>query len=198
MQPKNLNSSLLRRHFISAREGTNNLLFSLAIETPIRDKQRPFPPQLVQVLNLPTEIQNFYDYRSRFPDIYNRLYQFCVISLCSDIEKLFRDLFRERGYTPGNGRGFYQRFDDVIAALVANGHDLSSIVNQCDKLRFAFQIRHICIHNLGEVDQRFIDATGYSGSVGDVYQLDETTYREMYEAYESLLATLDTHLLSTP
>ena len=198
MQPLDLNSSLLRRHFVSAREGTNNLLFYFATCAPIQDKQQRFPKEIVLALGLPSEIQNFYDYRSRYPGIYNRLYQFCVISLCSDIEKLFRELFSERGYSPEPRRGFYQRFNDVISVLETNGYNFSTIESECSKLRLAFQIRHICIHNLGEVDQAFIDATVYPGLIGDVYQLDQTAYREMYEAHETLLKVIDSHLGSAP
>jgi hypothetical protein len=198
MRPSELNSSLLRRHFVSAQEGTNNLLFYFATIAPIQDSKTLLSQEIVLSLGLPTEIQNFYDYRSRFPGIYNRLYQFCVISLCSDIEKLFRDLFSERRYIPRNGRGFYQRFNDVISALQTHGYDFSPITDECNKLRLAFQIRHICAHNLGEVDQAFIDATAYPGTIGDVYQLDETAYREMYEAYTTLLKAIDDHLGSTP
>jgi hypothetical protein len=198
MRPSELNSSLLRRHFVSAQEGTNNLLFYFATIAPIQDSKTLLSQEIVLALGLPTEIQNFYDYRSRFPGIYNRLYQFCVISLCSDIEKLFRDLFSERQHKPGGGQGFYQRFEDVISALKIYKYDFSMIENECDKLGLAFQIRHICVHNLGEVDQAFIDKTTYSGTIGDVYQLDETAYREMYEAYIILLKVIDDHLGSTP
>src|ERR1035437_8149877 len=122
MQPSEFQATLTRAHYVIALEGTNNLLFYLATTAEIEDKQKIFPPTLCASLGFQPEIRTMYDYRSRYAGIYNRLYQFCVISLCSDIEGFFRSLFLERGYKVGKG-AFFQRFDEVLSELALNGYD---------------------------------------------------------------------------
>lgn len=122
------------------------------------------------------------------------MYQFCVISLCSDIEGFFRSLFLERGYKVGKG-AFFQRFDEVLSELAHNGYDFSLIDNELEALRLAFQVRHICIHNLGHIDQDFIRKTQLSCNVGDLYHVTEAGYHQMFNAYLALLRNIDTKLV---
>lgn len=76
-------------HYVTSLEGTNNTLFWFATTAPMNDRQQLFPPSLKSVLGLPDSIVTMFDYRNRVPGIYERLYQFCVISLCADIEFFF-------------------------------------------------------------------------------------------------------------
>jgi hypothetical protein len=196
MQPEDFQDSLTRSHYVSAIEGTNNLLFYLASTAEIGDKKIKFPPAVITSLGLPPDIKTMFDYRSRYPGIYNRLHQFCVISLCADIETFFKALFFERSYTPGKGRGFFQRFDDVISKLTSIGFDFTALSSELRHLKRAFLIRHICIHNLGRVDQEFADTTKLPVTVGDLYALTQEEYRSMFDAYEILLKHIDTTLAS--
>lgn len=196
MQPADFQSSLTRSHYVSALEGTNNLLFYLASTAEIEDKRIEFPPTLITSLGLPHDIKTMFDYRSRYPGIYNRVHQFCVISLCADIEAFFKALFSERGYTPGNGRGFFQRFDDVISVLASIGFDFTTLSDNLQHLKLAFQVRHICIHNLGRVDQKFADTTRLPVTVGDLYVVTHEEYRSMFDSYAKLLRHVDTTLVS--
>ena len=171
-------------------------MFYLATTVQIEDKKQRLPHEIVAALGLPASIENFFDYRELFPGIYNRLFQFCIISLCCDAERFFRDLFEDRSFTPGNGSGFYQRFTEVMTNLEKVGFDFGTIEHQRECLVEAFQIRHICVHNLGIVDQRFIDTTGYSGNVGDTFTVTDATYKDAYDAYCELLRSIDSQLNS--
>ena len=194
MQPAEFQVSLTRAHYVTALEGTNNLLFYLAISAEIHDRQMSFPPTLVSSLGLPPDVKTMFDYRSRYPGIYNRLYQFCIISLCADIEAFFKAIFSERGYPPGAGSGFYQRFDDVVSVLSTVGFDFSPLANELNHLRHAFQVRHICIHNFGLVDQYFASNTKLPVNIGDVYVIAQGEYRLMFDAYALFLTHIDTNL----
>jgi len=196
MQPADFQVSLTRSHYVSALEGTNNLLFYLASTAEIADKKMRLPPALIVSLGLPPEIKTMFDYRSRYPGIYNRAHQFCVISLCADIEEFFKALFSERGYTPGKGRGFFQRFNDVISILTSIGFDFTTLSSEFQHLQRAFQVRHICIHNLGRVDQKFANTTKLPVIVGDLYAVTQDEYRSMFDAYAHFLKHVDATLAS--
>ncbi|WP_214511946.1 hypothetical protein [Pseudomonas brassicacearum] len=145
----------------------------------------------------PLHVKSMYDYRMMFGEVYARLFQFCVISLCSDAETFFKETFDRYGYIKGKGKGFFQRFDDVISKLEAAGLDFSPVQSSIEKIHLAFQIRHIGIHNMGIVDDDFSSKTGM-GSVGSVYPIDQNSYREMFVAYTAFLKHLDSRLPTTP
>jgi hypothetical protein len=191
MQAQEINNSLLREHFVRSLEGTNNLLFYFATSAPINDKQMRFPPQLVRSLNLPSTITSMYDYRSQHSGIYDRLYQHCVISLCSDVEFMLKALFPTLHIKPESGRGFFQRFDSVISLLESKGFTFEPVAEHIDKLRLAFSVRHISIHNFGFVDRSFIERTGFSVEVGEQYLVGQEKYRDMFDGYCAFIKSLD-------
>lgn len=195
MQPVNLRSKLLRDHYVRSLEGTNNLLFFFASLAPIQDKNRKLPPELIGALNLPSEIKSMYDYRCRYNGIYDRLYQLCIISLCSDIEYMFKELFLNRNIIKKPDRGFFQRFAEVIKVLEDKDFDFTAIDQDLKNLRLAFSIRHISIHNLGYIDKDFINQTESSATVGDYFVLDEDDFKMMFRSYYSFIECLDCQIV---
>lgn len=196
MQAHEINHPLLREHFVRSLEGTNNLLFYFATSAPIHDKQMKFSPDLVRSLNLPSSITSMYDYRSQHSGIYDRLYQHCVISLCSDVEFMFKALFSALNLSPGPGRGFFQRFESVIRLLESTGLTFEPIGESIDQLRLAFSVRHISVHNFGFVDRSFIECTGLSMEVGEQYPVDQHKYRAMFDGYCMFLKSLDAQIVA--
>lgn len=194
MQPSELSSTLLREHYLRALEGTNNLLFECAIAAPLNDKRVKFPDSLRAAFNWPENIQTMYDYRSRYVGIYDRLYQQCVVSLCSDIEIMFRELFETGRIPPGPGRGFYQRLDDVIAILTDQGYLFPE--SDISALRFAFNIRHIVVHNSGLIDHQFLEHTDSRQSVGERFEVGVKNYKASFDAYCRFLKCLDTQFMT--
>ncbi|OBZ25053.1 hypothetical protein BS643_14910 [Pseudomonas protegens] len=190
MQPKDLKNSHVRLHYTTALESTNNLVFVHAITAASDDQKTKFPGE---VLGWGSDIKTWYDYRMMFGNVYARLFQLCVISLCSDIELFFKQTFEKYNYKKGSGKGFYQRFNDVIATLKESGHDFSEIEDSLIKIDFAFQVRHICIHNYGIIDEDFLRKTKV-GSLGQTYEINQEQFRTMFDAYEVLLKHLDSHL----
>lgn len=132
-----------------------------------------------------------YDYRSQYNGIYDRLYQLCVVSLCSDIEFMFKCVFESLKIEPGSGRGFYQRFRDVVCSLEENGYSFESVSDDLRDLELAFNIRHIAIHNFGLTDNDFIRKTGSQLRPGVFYVLGQQEYRRMFDGYCNFLRCFD-------
>ncbi|MFV9261626.1 hypothetical protein [Citrobacter freundii] len=194
MQRSDFTNKLILEHFDRVREGTNNILFKQASTIVGEDKKIIFTQEARTGLGWGSSIRTMYDYRMMMsPAIYDRLYQVCVISLCSDIEFMFKSIFDRYGYQKGSGTGFFQRFDDVIKVLKSHGFNFDNISSDIDNLKFAFQIRHIGIHNMGCADAAFVSNTG-RGKDGDPYIISQADYMLMYNSYERLLKHLDTTL----
>lgn len=193
MQRKDFKNNLILKHFDLTREVTNNLLFGNACTIEDSDKRMLFPTSLVKNMGWNDNIKSMYDYRMMYPGVYERLYQLCVISLCSDNEFLFKEIFDQYGYSKGNGNGFFQRFEDVISSLNSQGLDFTKILPDIENLKLAFQIRHIGIHNMGYVDNNFVSKTG-KGTVGVEYKISQSDFRILFDSYQKLLEHLDSIL----
>ena len=193
MQPYDLQNATLREHYIRCREGTNNLLFWYATTAPLEDKKIRLPPKLINTLNLPSNIKTMFDYRSMFNGIYHRLYQQCMISLCSDIEFMFKELFSISNIPipPKKGTVFFQRFNQVIDALKSHGIVFDIFETEVENLSLAFKIRHICVHNFGNMDEKFLAETKLSGVIGETFIIDQELYKRMFHSYATLLKQLD-------
>ncbi|GGI53232.1 hypothetical protein [Oxalicibacterium solurbis] len=191
MQRNEFTNNLVLRHFDRAREITNNTMFMFAIDAPDNDKDRSIPDSLRQAMHWPEHVKSVYDYKTMFPGVYERLFQFCVISLCSDIEIFFKELFDVYGYShQGRSFGFFQRVEDVFSALKAEGVELAPVASSIQTVQLAFQVRHIGVHNMGMVDESFHRKTG-QGKVGNPFYIDQTIYRSMFDAYVAILEYLD-------
>lgn len=194
MQAYELRNQIIREHYTRSLEGTNNLLFYFASTAPMEDQRRKLPESVVHALGLPSDVQSMYDYRSRYNGIYDRLYQQCVVSLCSDIEFMFKCVFERLQIQPGSGRGFFQRFRDVVSLLEENGYNFEAVSDQISELEVAFNIRHIAIHNFGLTDEEFIRRTGYRLGSGVFYVLGQKEYRRMFEGYCNFLKCFDSQI----
>ena len=199
MKDNNFKNPHTRHHYITTLEGTNNLMFMHATTAKDNDKKFIFSKEALELLKWNKSIKTMYDYRISFGngDVYERLFQLCVISLCSDIELFLKKTFEVFGYKKGPGKGFYQRFDETIIALTSTGHDFSSLKEELNSIKLAFQVRHICIHNYGIIDEDFKRNTKI-GEIGQTYNIRQEQYREMYDAYIAFLRHLDDHLPLKP
>ena len=181
MQHFDFKNELIMRHFVQLRE-SHNLIFQFATQAENKDKEFIIAPNARAMMRWPSDIENMYDYRKMWGVNYNRLMQLCIITLCSELEFMFKSIFTKYCYPiSGNNKGFYQRFSDVVIALTKSGIDFSSILTSVATIDKAFQIRHICIHNMGIADQTFIDKTGL-GIVGQDYIFTQNEYVEMVVA----------------
>lgn len=197
MQASELKNLHVRRHYDRVRETTNNLIFMTALNAEQADRNMKFNDQARIAMKWPEHIKSMYDYRKMYGDVYARLFQLCVISLCSDVELFFKATFEKYGYAKGKGSGFFQRLDEVIKRLEAIAFDFSNVQGAIEKIRLAFQVRHIGIHNMGVVDEDFVSKTGV-GTVGCAYLIDQDSCREMYDAYIVFLKCIDDKLPSIP
>ena len=179
----------IRAHFSNFLEGTNNFLFYEACSAPTHDKNMVFSEHIKTALNLPTQVNSMYDYRNLFVGIYNRLFQFCVISLCSDVEFFFKDFIDEKTISNKKDKCFFQRFDSIIK-LLREKYDFSTCENEINNLSKAFQIRHICIHNMGYIDNEFIKKYPQYKE-NDIYSVSEKEFRTFADSYEKFLLELD-------
>jgi len=193
MQASDFKNNLIQRHFVQLRE-SHNLIFQFAVQAEVKDKQNIVNPQVKQMMGWPAHVNTMYDYRTMWGVDYERLMHLCIISFCTEMEFMFKAIFTKYGYsTTGNAKGFYQRFSEVVTALSSAGINFSTIQPSLDRLNTAFQIRHICIHNLGIVDQGFHNNTGL-GTVGQPYTITQSDYIDMLDANVDLQKLLDDQL----
>lgn len=193
MQHFDFNNSLIMRHFVQLRE-SHNLVYQFAIQAESKDKEFIVEPSVRDMMRWPEHVQSIYDYRTMWGVNYDRLMQLCIITLCSELEFMFKAIFTKYNYkVKGREKGFYQRFGDVITALTDSGINFSSIQPAIDTLDKAFQIRHICIHNMGVADDSFVNKTGL-GTDGQAYIFTQQEYMVMVEAGTKLQKLLDNQL----
>lgn len=193
MQDFDFKNNLIKRHFVQLRE-SHNLIFQFAIQAEDKDKQYIVQPSIREMMRWPENIQSMYDYRIMWGVNYDRLMQLCIITLCSELEFMFKTIFTHYNYKiEGREKGFYQRFQDIIKALTNSGIDFSSILSTVDILNIAFQIRHICIHNMGVADESFVNKTGL-GTDGLAYTFTQEEYVAMVDAGFEFQKLLDNQL----
>jgi hypothetical protein len=138
MQPSKFQSSIVRKHYVMALQGSNNTMFRVALDVPMNDKRKMLDENLRTFLGVPPSVQTMFDHRGLFPGLYNRLFQLCVISLCADIEFFFKEYFAAFAIPTSKGRGFFQRFDQVVEALMTHGLSLSRLNTELAQIRNAF------------------------------------------------------------
>ncbi|ELY5801434.1 hypothetical protein SNN69_000755 [Cronobacter sakazakii] len=193
MQHFNFKNNLIRHHFVQLRE-SHNLVYQFAIEAKDKDKKIIVDPTFRKTMGWPANIQSMYDYRVMWGVDYDRLMQLCIITFCSELEFMFKSIFTKYNYKIiGREKGFYQRFGDVMAALTNAGINFSSIQPAIDTLDKAFQIRHICIHNMGIADESFVNKTGL-GTDGQIYTFTQQEYMAIVDAGTELQGLLDNQL----
>lgn len=192
MQAFDFKNPLIQKHFVQLRE-SNNLIFQFASEAVEKDKSFIIDPNAKQAFGWPSYVESMFDYRTMWGVDYGRLMQLCIISYCAELEFMFKAIFTQYGFsTKGNLKGFYQRLNDVIDCLTPHV-DLSSITSSIDTIKVGFQIRHICIHNMGIADQSFVTTTGL-GIVGQSYTLKQEDFVNIVDAAFTLQKLLDDKL----
>lgn len=189
-----IRNEIIRKHLNYSREGTNNLIFYLASFASIDDKKRFFPESIKKSLNFGEEIYTMFEYRSQYIGIYNRMFQMCLISLCSDIEFFLKEYYDFKQIAKGKGRGYFQRFEDVIKDLMNSNYNFSNISSDINNIIKAFQIRHICIHNMGYVDNNF-NSKYPNVLIDTLYIVSEDEYKNCYESYQNFLYSIDTQTI---
>lgn len=185
--------NLVKLHAWKCKEGTNNTIFYNACISEINDKKMIFPSKLKQSLGLPGCINSFYD-QKKFSGAYERLWDITIISLCSDIEYFFKDLFKSLFPDQSFRFGFYQRITEVIKFLKNNGFDFSKIDIEINNIIECFQVRHIATHNMGYVDESFISKVETCHQINEKFIVTQDLYKEFYESYMSLLENIDDFL----
>ena len=186
-------NNLVKIHAWRCTEGTNNTVFYNAIRSVTDDKKMIIPENIKLSLNLPDDIKSFYD-QKKHSGAYERLWDFTIISLCSDIEYFLKDLFSYMFSNEKFSFGFYQRFSDVIEYLKKENFHLSSISNEIEKITECFQVRHIAIHNMGYADDMFINKTNFSINENEKFIVTQEIYRGFYDAYMEFLDNLDENI----
>jgi hypothetical protein len=184
------NNDIIKIHSNICLQGTNNTLFIMTTLAPIEDKKFVFPDKLKEALNIPNEINNWYEMKKIF-GVYERLYHVLIISLCSDIEFMLKDLMKELLPEKKFNFGFFQRFREVIKTLEDLGYRFDSIQNELKTVEKCFQIRHIAIHNMGYVDEKFKNNVETKYNVDEHFFVDQEVYKEAFNSYWKFLEKLD-------
>lgn len=99
MQASDFNNPFVSSVAIKVR-GFNNLIFMMAFRSEDIDKNFSFNENGRQALGWPAHITNMYAYRNMWDVDYNRLYQICIISHCSELEYFFKTLFDKYLHLP--------------------------------------------------------------------------------------------------
>tara|TARA_R110002050_G_C8826293_1_gene504811 strand:+ start:363 stop:950 length:588 start_codon:yes stop_codon:yes gene_type:complete len=183
-------NKIIQFHWRLSLEGTSNTFFFLALTAANNDKNIKFNNELKRSLGMDLEIENFYDYKYRF-GVYDRIYEFVIISLCSDIEYLLKDLLPKIIPEKPFNFGFFQRLDEVFKEFKNINFDFSNCKDEINDLKLAFQIRHICIHNMGYVDEGFLKKTKLNILVGSKFKISNELFLKIRNSYEFFLNCLD-------
>ncbi|WP_270090342.1 hypothetical protein [Sphingobacterium sp. SYP-B4668] len=188
----NVNNPILKGMHAIFHNITRNVVFYSSDMTPIDHKGRVFNTELKAALGIPQEVNNMYEYTLLLGADYSRLKMLTIVSACSDVEFLLKQYIENYYDTNANKpKNFYQRLDDVNNQIFTNkGVDLNrhSFFN---KIKIAFQVRHICIHNMGFVDESFKQKTGLDLPIDTKFDIDNTFINETFTAIEELILLLD-------
>lgn len=122
---------------------------------------------------------------------YERLWDILIISLCADIEFFFKSLFLKYYKDEELKNSFFQRINDVIKLLETKNLDFTDVKNDINKLNESFQIRHIAIHNMGFVDERFKSKINSNHNINTKYTVNQNIYLSFSESYSNLLTSID-------
>ncbi|OAB30524.1 hypothetical protein SAMN05444395_1113 [Flavobacterium fryxellicola] len=172
---------------------TRNVVLYSSDMIPIDHQGRIFSNELKEALGIPIEIKNFYEYTISLGSDYSRLKMLTIISACSDVEFLLKH-FIENYYdiTENKTKNFYQRLDDVNRnVFIKKGVDLNNEVFY-KKIKLAFQVRHISIHNMGFIDEGFNQKTGLNLPINSKFEINNIFINESFDAIEELILFLDT------
>lgn len=165
--------------------------------TPNKDKTMIYDDEIKKLLNLPSNINTEYDLKKN-SGAYERLWDILIISLCADIEFFFKSLFLKYYKDEELKNAFFQRINDVIKLLETKNLDFTDIKNDINRLDECFQIRHIAIHNMGFVDERFKSKINTNHNINTKYIVNQNIYLSFSESYSNLLTCIDKQISLFP
>jgi len=190
---KKIKNPILKGMHATFNTITRNVVLYSSDMTPIDHKKRIFTAEFKTALGIPKEINNWYEYTIHLGSDYSRLKMLTIISACSDVEFLLK-LFIENHYdtNANKPKNFYQRLDDVNNQIfITKGVDLNNHPF-FNKIKLAFQVRHICIHNMGFADESFNKKTGFNMQIDSQFEIDNNFINQTFDAIEELIFFLDT------
>lgn len=190
MQIDQYKNSLIKYHAWTCLQGTNNTIFFCATTAPQNDKKFIFNDKLKASLNLPDNMNSFYDQKKE-SGAYERLWDFSIMSLCTDIEYFFKELFIRHYQDSSNKTTFFQKVNLVIEELNKKSLNFDKIIDDIYNINECFQIRHISTHNMGLVDEKFKDNVDTEYQVGERYIVNQEIYKKFFTSYSKLLTCID-------
>ncbi|MDQ0783070.1 hypothetical protein [Chryseobacterium sp. W4I1] len=187
-----LNNPILKGMHAIFNNITRNAVFYSSDMIPIDHKNRIFPSDLKTSLGIPENINNWFDYTISLGTNYSRLKMLTIISACSDVEFLLKKFIEEYYDTNANmNKNFYQLLDDVNKEIfIPKGINLNN-ESFFEKIKIAFQVRHISIHNMGFVDETFNQKTNLNLPLDTEFEIDNVFINDTFDAIEQLIQFLD-------
>lgn len=185
---------IIQQNYLSFLNQTNNLMMYAADFIPIDHQLRSFSPTLRAGLGLSDNIKSMYDYQMATGFGYTKLKHLTIISICSDIEILLKDISEKHFKLPKKPKNYYQKLESVNKEIFIP-HDINlNSVDSFQTLKYGFQLRHIFIHNMGFVDERFNRMTNENLQVDTPFPLTREIMNEQINAFKLLLDNLDEKL----
>ncbi|WP_312172254.1 hypothetical protein [Chryseobacterium sp.] len=190
---RKLNNPILNTLNATFNNVTKNAVFYSTAIIPQDHRSRIFNDDVKKTFNIPEQVNNWYEYTIYLGSDYSRLRMLTIISACSDIEFLLKTFIEKYFDTSiSKSKNYYQKLDLVNKEIfIPNGIDLDSY-EFFKKIKIAFQLRHICIHNMGFIDETFIKNTGLSLTLDQQFEISDAFINEIFDAIEELFGLLDT------
>lgn len=189
---KTFKNNIIQRNYLRFLNQTNNLIYYAADYIPIDHQKRKLSQSFKDTFGLSESVDTMQDYQIFTGYGYSRMQELTVISICSDTEFLFKDICENLLY-PSNKRAknYFQKLDQVNNDnFIPNNIDLN-IYSEFETLKFGFQLRHICIHNMGFVDETFNQKTNKNLDIDIPFPMTREIMVEQITAYNSFLEILD-------
>ena len=104
---------IIQRNYLSFLNQTNNIVWYASCSIPLDHQQRNLSSELKSALNLNENLKTFYDYQLQTGYGYSRIQFLAVISICSDVEFLLKDICENIFGITDKGNAYFQKFDLV-------------------------------------------------------------------------------------
>lgn len=193
----NLTTEIIHKHYQNHLNQTNNLVNYASDFIRIDHAKRVFPESLKISLRIPSEVKTMADYQNLIGFGYKRLDSLLIISICSDIEFMLKDIC-ENIISPGKNRpkAYFQKLEMVNTenfipkSINLNDYEKFSSIKDC------FQIRHIFIHNMGFVDESFLQKTTFIQELDTEFVITQEIKSTSLSACVGLMKFLDEQLIA--
>jgi hypothetical protein len=188
---------LVEYHKWKCREVTNNgLFFYASFGAADIDKRYIFTPDFKEKKGIPEDINSFYDQKNK-AGAYERLFNFTIMSLCSDIEYFFKEFLGLLipDEIKGEDRSFFHNMEKITKKMEETAFfDFKGNKKDIQNIFECFQVRNISTHNMGYVDTNFSKKIESTFNVGEKYIVDEKTYQRFYQSYTAILDNISQSL----